>query len=62
MRSEAALAAASDNVAVLLPYGADSVAAGFYRLGEAVDRSDKILALETAGDDGDLGQSHHDPS
>ena len=21
-----------------------------------------IMALETAGDDGDLGQSHHDPS
>ena len=30
------------NVAVVLPYGADSVSSGFYELGEAVDRSGNI--------------------
>lgn len=39
---EATLDAVTEVRAVLLPYGADSLVAGFYELGMAVDRSDKI--------------------
>ena len=39
---EAGIAAVTENMAVILPYGADSQSAGFYELGQAVDRSKKI--------------------
>ena len=39
---EACIEALRINVAVVLPYGADSVSSGFYELGEAVDRSGNI--------------------
>ena len=39
---EAALEAIKECTAIVLPYGADSTVAGFYELGLAVDRSDKI--------------------
>jgi len=39
---QAALAAVTDCRAVLLPYGADSLVAGFYEKGMAVNRSSKI--------------------
>lgn len=39
---EAAIEAVEINFAVVLPYGAESVAAGFYELDEAVDRSENI--------------------
>lgn len=39
---EAALEAITECTAIILPYGADSTVAGFYQLGLAVDRSDKI--------------------
>ena len=39
---EAALAAVTDSRAILLPYGADQAVSGFYELGLAVDRSNKI--------------------
>jgi len=38
----AALDAATECRPLILPYGAESLAAGFYELGEATDRSDKI--------------------
>jgi len=39
---EAALEAIKECTAIILPYGADSMVSGFYELGMAVDRSDKI--------------------